>query len=650
MSRGSLNPAPGDDQNRAPRTPTTGDNPNPNPRTPTTGDNPNPNPRTSTTGSDPIPRPRPRLTALRTVLALALRAAPVPLVGIVLAALLTAGLPVAAVWLTRDVLDLLASARHGSVPEVAGPAAGLAGVGVAAAVLPHVERLLCGELARAVGLSAQDRLYARVNGFAGLARFEDPAELDRLRLAEQCGQDTPVQIVSAAVALAQAGVTVCGFVASLWLINPWLAAVVLLGALPALAAELRLARAWSRATLHTTPLERRESFYAHLLGSVQAAKEIRLFGIGGHLRRRMRRDREAINATRRRMELRTAAAQGLPAAVSAGIAAAGLVWAVRAAARGELTVGDLAVLTSAIAAVQGGLTGIAASAAVAHQHLLLFEHYLDVTTAMPDLPVPQPPLPARPLSRGIELRDVWFRYSEQHDWVLRGVSLTIPCGRTLALVGDNGAGKSTLVKLLCRFYDPTRGSVLWDGTDIRRLDPQELRRRIGAVFQDFMRYDMTAAENIALGQLDRAGEVRRAAEAAGVHDTLAALPRGYDTLLSRSFGDGEEDGVELSGGQWQRVALARALLREDPDLLILDEPTSGLDPEAEHEVHEALRRHRRGRTSLLISHRLGTAREADLIVVLRDGAIAESGGHAELIAAGGRYAGLFRRQAAGYAR
>ncbi|WP_051927165.1 ABC transporter ATP-binding protein [Streptomyces durhamensis] len=593
---------------------------------------------------------RGRAAGLRAVAGLALRAAPVPLAGIALAALLGAGLPVAAAWLTREVLDLVAGARRGAVADVMGPAAGLAGVAVAVAFLPHAERFLCGELGRRVGLAAQDRLYARVNGFTGLAPFEDPERLDRLRLAEQCGQDTPVQIVSAAVSLGQAGVTVAGFAVSLWLMSPWLAVVVLLGALPALAAELRLARAWSQAMLHTTSLERRESFYAHLLGSVQAAKEIRLFGTGTPLRERMRRDRTAINATRRRMELRTAAAQGLPAAVSAGIGAAGLFWAVRAAARGELTVGDLAVLTSAIAAVQGGLSGIAASAAVARQHLLLFEHYLDLTNAPPDLPVPRPARPVGELTRGIELRDVWFRYSEQHDWVLRGVNLTLPRGRTLALVGDNGAGKSTLVKLLCRFYDPSRGSILWDGTDIRELDPAELRRRVGAVFQDFVRYDLTAAENIALGAPERAGEVVRAARAAGVHDTLAALPRGYDTLLSRSYGDGEEVGVELSGGQWQRVALARAFLREDPDLLILDEPASGLDPEAEHEIQEALRLHRRGRTSLLISHRLGTARDADLIVVLRDGAVVESGGHTELVGADGRYAALFRRQAEGYVR
>jgi ATP-binding cassette subfamily B protein len=307
-----------------------------------------------------------------------------------------------------------------------------------------------------------------------------------------------------------------------------------------------------------------------------------------------------------------------------------------------------------VAAVQGGLAGIAVMVAVAHQHLMLFGHYLEVTTRAPDLPVPQAPLPAGPLTRGVELRDVWFRYSPQHDWVLRGVNLTLPAGGTVALVGDNGAGKSTIVKLLCRFYDPERGSVLWDGTDIRELSPEELRVRLSGIFQDFMRYDLPAGENIGLGDVrhvDDTARIRDAAARAGIDETLAALPRGYDTMLSRTFtedGAADDDGVELSGGQWQRVGLARGLLRRDADLLILDEPSSGLDPEAEHEVHRLLLEHREGRTALLVSHRLNAVRGADLIVVLRGGEVVEQGDHDELMRAGGRYATLFRRQAEGY--
>ena len=249
-----------------------------------------------------------------------------------------------------------------------------------------------------------------------------------------------------------------------------------------------------------------------------------------------------------------------------------------------------------------------------------------------------------------------FRYAPDQPWVLRGVDLVLPRGCAVALVGLNGAGKSTLVKLLCRFYDPTRGAVLWDGIDVRELPVEQLRERIGVLFQDFMQYDLSAAENIGVGDVATLGDrepVVAAARRAGAHETLAALPRGYDTLLSRLFFDetdrnDPETGVLLSGGQWQRVALARTLLRDRRDLLILDEPSSGLDAEAEHEVHRQLREHREGRTSVLISHRLGAVRDADRIVVLAGGRVVEQGRHEELLAEDRTYARLFRLQADGY--
>ncbi|MFG1701733.1 ABC transporter ATP-binding protein [Nonomuraea sp. M3C6] len=241
--------------------------------------------------------------------------------------------------------------------------------------------------------------------------------------------------------------------------------------------------------------------------------------------------------------------------------------------------------------------------------------------------------------------------------MLRGITLTIPYGQAVAVVGLNGAGKSTLAKLLCRFYDPVRGSIHWDGVDLRDLDPPELRARLGAVFQDHMTYDFSARDNIAVGDLSALDDLERiktAAVNAGVDEAITELPDGYDTALTRmfvfalKFGKTPKTGVTLSGGQWQRVALARAFLRDHADFMILDEPSSGLDPEAEHDVHLRMRRYRADRTSLLISHRLNAVREADVIAVLDDGVIAELGGHDELMAADGLYARMFRLQASGY--
>jgi ATP-binding cassette subfamily B protein len=367
-------------------------------------------------------------------------------------------------------------------------------------------------------------------------------------------------------------------------------------------------------------------------------------------------ERRAANAERRRMDRRELGTQGGLSLLSAAVAGAGLVWAIVAAHAGRITIGDVSMFVAAVAGVQGALTQITGSVARAHQDLLMFGHYLAVVRAGPDLPAHPHPRPLRPLQSGIELDNVWFRYSDDHPWALSGVSMFIPHGWAVALVGRNGAGKTTLVKLLCRFYDPTHGAIRWDGVDLRDIAPAELRRRIGAVFQDFMHYDMTAAENIALGDiqfLDDQARIATAADLAGIHDKITELPNGYHTLLTRMFfsesdKDDPETGVVLSEGQWQRLALARAFLRGQRDLLILDEPSSGLDAAAEHEIHTRLRTHRYGRTSLLISHRLGAVRDADLIVTLDNGRIAEYGTHDQLLATDGVYANLFHLQAQGY--
>jgi ATP-binding cassette subfamily B protein len=401
---------------------------------------------------------------------------------------------------------------------------------------------------------------------------------------------------------------------------------------------------------------RRQYFYANLISGHTAAKELRLFGLGTFFRNRMLDELGEIQRSGQLADRREAVVYSALAALSAMVAGAGLWWAVSAAARGRLTVGDVSLFVAALGSVSTALSTIVSDAALAYQTVLTFRSYTDIVGEGPDLALAADPAPARPLRRGIEFEDVWFRYGPDRSWVLRGVSLFLPRDQAVALVGRNGAGKSTLVKLMCRFYDPDRGRILWDGVDLRDMDLAALRERISVVFQDYMTYELSARENIAVGDLALAGDdelVRAAAQQAGISDALAALPRGFDTLLTTSYFDraDKEDpqtGVLLSGGQWQRVALARAFLRGGRDLVILDEPSSGLDAESEYEIHAGLRAHRAGRTTMLISHRLNAVRDADSIVVLADGVIAEQGDHDALTARGGIYARLFALQARGF--
>ncbi|MBF9128858.1 ABC transporter ATP-binding protein [Plantactinospora sp. S1510] len=592
-----------------------------------------------------------RLTA---ALLLAAKAAPGVLAGCA-ALTLTAGIvPVAAAWLTKLVLDRLVNDTELSMVIALG--AGLAAVGIVAGTVPHLAQYLRGELERSVGLLAQDRLYTAVDRFVGLPRFEDPHFLDRMRLAQRAGEMAPNQTVEGLLGVVRSAITLSGFLGSLLLLSPIMAGLVLVGGIPTLAGEITLSRRRARMFWDIGPAERRELFYAQLLSSVEAAKEVRLFGIGPFLRGRMLADRRTTNSAKRAVDRHEVVVQAGLSLIATVVSGAGLLWAVRAAQEGGLTVGDIAIFIAAVAGVQAALTSIAGDVARSHQALLLFDHYLTVTTTGPDLPGADVPQHLPVLRRGVELRDVWFRYSDEHPWVLRGVDLYIPHGQALGLVGLNGAGKSTLVKLLCRFYDPTRGSITWDGVDIRTVDVADLRRRISAVFQDYMHYDMTAAENVGVGDLeslDDLARIEKAARHAGIHDTLTALPHGYRTLLSRIFfmeseKGNPETGVVLSGGQWQRLALARAFLRDRRDLMILDEPSAGLDAEAEYQIYSSLRKYRDGQTSLLISHRLSAVRDAEHIVVLSDGQVAEQGDHLTLMTARGLYARLFNMQAAGY--
>ncbi|SEG09387.1 ATP-binding cassette, subfamily B [Actinacidiphila yanglinensis] len=612
--------------------------------------------------------------------ALYVRAAPVSALVRVATTLLSGVAPIATAWATKSVLDRLG--RHAGPPLWLAVGV-LATVGGVLAVAQELSRYSDREADRRITLHTQSALFTGIGARQGLAELEDPGHQDRLRLAQQASQSSPQLIVGAVLTVVQSALTVGTFVTALCAFSPRIALLVPAAALPALFAQIRLGRRRGEMAELTTPLLRRQVFYVTLMTDLRAAKEIRLYGLGGFFRDRMLRDLCGAQEGNRAVDRTVLRVDGSLGLLSAGVSAAALFLAVHRIDSGHGSVGELAVVTGALAGVQLSIASLVSLLGGMSQALMLFRHYTDLVRppAAPPGPGPTaddgPAGEAGPLVEGAALRGVWFRYHPDHDWVLRGVDLTIRPGESVALVGLNGAGKSTLVKLLLGLYRPTRGSVTWNGTDLARLDLPSVRRRIGAVFQDFMTYDMSAADNIAVGDLSALHDLPRlrdAAARAGIDGGLAALPDGYATYLSRMHvrnpgaratggrvgrrgggpdgapkgAPGSGTGVLLSGGQWQRVALARALLRDDADLLILDEPSSGLDPVAEREIHRGLRDHRRGRAGLLISHRLSTVRDADRIVVLEGGRIVEEGDHAALMARDGRYAALFRLQAEGY--
>ncbi|MET7866841.1 ABC transporter ATP-binding protein [Micromonospora taraxaci] len=605
--------------------------------------------------SGPRLAPRRAVRHARAALGLTWRAAPRGTAADLLFAVLAGLIPVLVAALTKLVLDRLTGGGSVGVPLTV-LAAGLAVAAALGTVLPHLRTYVAAERSRAVSRLVRRRLYDAVQRLVGLVRLEDPEFQDRLQAAQQTGHLGPTQLTGNTFGAVQSALAMTGFLGVLVMLNPLIAALVLLAALPTLWMQLRLNRARAAMVLRMEHFQRRDLFFAQLLVGVQAAKEVRLFGLGRFFGDRMLDELHSLHRVEQRLDRREVRAQAVLGLLGAAVAGVGVVYTVSVARAGGLTPGDVVIFLAAVPGVQGALGSLVVQLGAIHQALLLFDHYDQVAHVESDLPVPVTPRPVPPLTESIELRDVWFRYSPEHPWVLRGVDLHLRAGATTALVGLNGAGKSTLVKLLCRFYDPERGSIRWDGVDLREFDPAQLRERLGAVFQDFMPYDLSAAENIALGDLsarDDPERLRVAARYAGIDDALTALPRGYDTLLTRIFFDGPDRddpqaGVVLSGGQWQRVALARGFLRAERDLLILDEPSSGLDAEAEHDLHRRLGELRRGRTSLLISHRLNAVRDADTIVVLDDGRVVERGEHAELLAAAGRYARLFGLQARGY--
>jgi ATP-binding cassette subfamily B protein len=481
-----------------------------------------------------------------------------------------------------------------------------------------------------------------------LRHFEDPEFYDKLTRARREASSRPLSLIQGNFQLLRNALTLAGYVALLVRFSGWMVAALLVATVPAFVAEARFSGAAFRLRNWRSPDARRLNYLEYVMANDEHAKEVKLFGLGPLLLGRYKRLAELFYAEDKALATRRTVWAYLLSLISTLVFYGCYALIVVATARGGLSLGDMTLYLAAFRQGQQSFQSILTAVGGMYEDSLymsnLFE-FLSIPVAR-DQGAPRQPVPALQ-EEGIRFEGVGFRYPEAEGWALRGIDLVLPKGQSLALVGENGAGKTTFIKLLAGLYRPTEGRVLLDGKDLRDWDETELRRRIGVIFQDFNQYQLLLRENVGFGSvehLDDEVRTQRAVERGGARELVSGLADGLDTQLGRWF----KSGAELSGGQWQKVALARAFMREEADILILDEPTAALDAEAEHAVFERFRQLTAGRTAILISHRFPTVRMADRILVLEHGRVIEDGSHAALLAAGARYAHLFKLQAAGY--
>jgi ATP-binding cassette subfamily B protein len=479
-----------------------------------------------------------------------------------------------------------------------------------------------------------------------LASFEDPQFYDKLERARN-QTNTRVQLLNGIAQMCQHIVVLASLSAGILWFSPWLSLLMVVSVLPSLVGEAHFAFA-AYTLMHGRTQGRRMLDYLRTLGlSIQSAKEMKLFGLAPYITECYRKLSNKFYLQDRNLAAwRNGVGSTLNSISIAGyyVAYASIILET---ARGALTIGDLTFLTGAFLRVRSRIDGL----------FSLFGNIADQAVFLDDLfqffdtkPATQPRphlLPApRPIRDGFVFNNVSFIYPGATQVVLRNINFRLPRGERVALVGASGVGKTTIIKLLTRLYEPSSGAIFLDNIDLREYDIEDLRREIGVIFQDYMRYDFSVSENIGMGKIEELKNESRIREAAWkglVTPLVERMPNGFDQTLGRRF----DGGIDLSTGEWQRVALARAYMR-DAQVLVLDEPTASLDARSEYEVFKRFASMTKGRTTLLVSHRFSTVRMADRILVLDGGHISEEGTHDQLVAKNGQYAELFSIQAAGY--
>ena len=519
------------------------------------------------------------------------------------------------------------------------------GLAVTADIIGRVVSLLDGLLSERFSNETSIRLMEHA-ATLDLEDFEDSELQDQLDRARRQAAGR-MSLMSMMFGQAQDLVTVASFAAGLMVYAPWLIALLLVALVPAFLGEAHF-NAQSYTLAYTRTAERRQLDYVRQTGaSVETAKEVKIFGLNAFLIERYRQLSGEIYRANKRLAIRRAGWGGaLTALGTIGyyLAYAYLVWRTLA---GQFSIGDLVFLAGSFLRLRGLLEGLLLGVSQVAGQALYLDDLFGFFEIRPEITSPPNARPfPRPIRQGFSFEDAGFKYPGARRWAVRHLTFTLHPGEVLALVGENGAGKTTLVKLLARLYDPDEGRILLDGHDLRDYDLDDLRGNIGVIFQDFMRYHLSAADNIAVGRIearDDRDRIERAARRGMADDVIRRLPGGYDQIVGKRF----RTGIDLSGGEWQKVAIARAYMRE-AQVLILDEPTAALDARSEFEVFQRFRDLSEQRTAVLISHRFSSVRMADRILVMADGQIEAVGSHEELLASSERYAELFELQAAGY--
>jgi ATP-binding cassette subfamily B protein len=599
---------------------------------------------------------RERVSALRHLpafLKLIWQTSPALTLGNIALRLLRAALPLAMLYIGRLILDdIVQLSRLPAASRAVSPVFGLV-------ALEFGLVLLTDALGRAVALldSLLGDLFANASSVRlmrhaaelDLDQFEDSTFYDKLERARRQTLSRSV-LMSQVLSQGQDAVTLLSLAGGLVAFQPWLLGLLLLAVVPAFLGESHFnERSYSLS--HSWTPERRELDYLRQTGaSDETAKEVKIFGLSDFLIARFETLSDQFYRQNKALALRRASWGTVFAAIGAAGYYGAYLYIIKQAVGGAISIGQLTFLAGSFARLRALLEGILSRFSQVADGALYLQDFFDFFQITPRIVRPtvgQAVLPfPRPIRQGFTFEDVGFKYKNAEKWALRHLSFELKAGEKLALVGENGAGKTTLVKLLARLYDPSEGRILLDGHDLRAYDPAELRQEIGVIFQDFVRFQLPAGQNLAVGRIEERQNqprIEQAAHQSLADSVIAKLPLGYDQMIGRRF----NGGVDLSGGEWQKIALGRAYMRE-AQLLILDEPTAALDARAEYEVFERFKELTQGKTAVLISHRFSTVRMADRILVIEHGRVQEIGAHEELLARQGRYAELFQLQAAGY--